>query len=455
MKQAAHTAYTLTILVGCRRWEIRMSSPSRRLSEPNTGAASRIQRASGTPRAIGCQLGRMIGKRLEMTIATYVAEGPARFGTVNWTRLDQETGRFLETLPSRFVDEMEGLSEGSGVPLCRIAEWTFVESCISFGCSSILVESQGKTWIARNNDLWAPGLWGFATIRDIDHDGRLPTLLFGMEGETFSATGVNRERLWLHAHFLPTEDRPVRGKPAQLFSVWITDALETCERLRDVVDRLAAVQRTAAMLLFAVDGKTGARAVFECGCVNHRALRDPKPWIAGTNHRRTAVAADLGSRSRLDTLIGKAAALCRNQDQDQDQDQDQRGDWIAQQLIELLADPAVEQGKGCVRDCLLDRRLPPIRRAALHIRRIPGGKPGTLGKAPLALGGLSQVASRIGNSPWRGRSSGVGWRGRQPGSSAIRFIRTRGKGRWTPCGEEELDGRDSAISPLIRHGGNR
>ena len=293
--------------------------------------ASRIRRASGSPRAIGLQLGRMIGKRLERTIAAYIHEGPARFGVVNWSKLRHGARPWLDTLPDRFVNEMEGLAEGSGVPLPRIAEWTFVESCASFGCSSILIEHQDKTWIARNNDLWAPELWGFATIRDIEDNHRLPTLLFGMEGETFSATGVNKERLWLHCHFLAPRDHPAANRPTQLFFVWLTEALETCARVRDVEYRLNAIQRNAAMLLFAVDGNTNERAVFECECGSHHRLPDPNPWIAGTNHRRTEAMPDLGSQSRLNTLNNKAASL------------NQQEGSVTEQLIGLLADPGVEQ----------------------------------------------------------------------------------------------------------------
>ena len=58
----------------------------------------------------------------------------------------------------------------------------------------------GHAWVARNNDMFVPGIWGHATIREIK--GRIPTLTFGQEGDVFTATGVNRERLWLHHHAL-------------------------------------------------------------------------------------------------------------------------------------------------------------------------------------------------------------------------------------------------------------
>lgn len=308
-----------------------MADPIGNGPEQDVSVSSRMQRVSGSPRQIGCQLGRTIGRRLETTIADYIAQGPARFGIVDWHRLDQRAKHWLDTLPERFVDEMEGLAEGSGVSLQRIAEWSFIESCVSYGCSTVLTEHLGRTWVAHNNDLWVPALWGYATTRDIVCDDRMPTLLLGMEGETFSVTGMNKERLWLHCHFLPTRDRPIAGKPAQDFFVWLTDALETCDRLAEVEERLGSIQRRAAMLLFAIEGGTGARAVYECDCRSHFRLPDAGRWIAGTNHRRAAAAVHPSSRSRFDSLNRIVATL----------HQQQRP--IVQGLIDLLADRHVEQ----------------------------------------------------------------------------------------------------------------
>ncbi len=308
-----------------------MSEAKVRIPNPQQPDTPRVRRVAGTPNQIGRRLGEMIGARLEKTIESYITEGPARFGSVDWAKLATGTQPWLDALPARFVDEIEGIAEGSGVPLQRIAEWSFVESCASYGCSSVLINHQGATWIARNNDLWAPDVWGYATIRDIQCGNRIPTLLFGMEGEPFSATGVNKERLWLHCHFLSTSDRPTGGKPVQDFFVWLTDALETCMRLSDIERRLAKIQRTAAMLLFAVDGCNGERAVYECGCASYHRLADPNPWIAGTNHRRGAASVEPGSQSRFNALNRNAERIPYGQES------------IAQDLICLLADPEVEQ----------------------------------------------------------------------------------------------------------------
>jgi hypothetical protein len=67
-----------------------------------------------------------------------------------------------------------------------------------------IVTAGGYAWVARNNDTYAPGMWGYATIREVT--GRIPTICFGLEGDVFTPSGVNGEKLWLHYNWLPVWD---------------------------------------------------------------------------------------------------------------------------------------------------------------------------------------------------------------------------------------------------------
>ena len=133
------------------------------------------------------------------------------------------------------------MARGSGVPLHRIAEWCFVEQCVDSGCSALVCTIDGRAWVARNNDLWAPRMWGYLTVREVE--GRLPTAIFGMDAEVFAGTGINGGRLWLHYNWLPVEDEPTPETPTWPSFVWLREAL------------LGDVDRDGGMLLFAVDGK--------------------------------------------------------------------------------------------------------------------------------------------------------------------------------------------------------
>jgi hypothetical protein len=238
----------------------------------------RLIRLSGTPYEIGCAMGQHMGVRLEANIARYVRErAPDLSGESDWR---QNALPWLRTLPQRYQDEFAGLADGSGLPLQRVAEWPFAEVRASGGCTSALVTLQGHVWVARNNDYAVPDLWGYAFIKAVA--GRIPTLTFGMEGDVFAGTGVNRERLWLHYHYLPASEPPPGA--AMPCYVWLVDALETCRTLADVESLLTITLRDGAMLLFAVDGKRNERALFECGYDTFRRREDSGAWLAGANH---------------------------------------------------------------------------------------------------------------------------------------------------------------------------
>jgi hypothetical protein len=247
-----------------------------------TDAAPRIYRVKGSPREAGLALGRALGERLAQNVERYIETGPARHGSLDRQRPRSGALPWLRSLPQRYQEEFEGMAEGSGVSLQRLAEWCFVEECAGNGCSALVCLLEGSAWVARNNDIWAPDLWGYVTVREID--GRIPTMGFGLEGELFTGTGVNGQRLWLHYNWLPLRGTPASGKSHLACFVWLTEALETCRTVADVEALLRAVARDGSMMLFVADGKSDEFAVFECTCAEHFRREPSGGWLAGTNH---------------------------------------------------------------------------------------------------------------------------------------------------------------------------
>ncbi|MHB0878992.1 MAG: C45 family peptidase, partial [Anaerolineae bacterium] len=166
--------------------------------------SARVHSVAGSPYAVGLALGRAVGARLGSNIDTYIERGPGRGGRLDRDALREGAMPWFERLPERFREEIEGLAEGAGLPLLRLAEWCYVEEHLAGRCTSVVGRVDGRVWLGRNNDYLAVGLWGYATVRAVD--GLIPTLSFGMEAEPFTVTGVNAERLWLHHHYLPARD---------------------------------------------------------------------------------------------------------------------------------------------------------------------------------------------------------------------------------------------------------
>ena len=291
----------------------------------------RFLNISGTPYHVGRTLGQHLKDQLARDIDHYISAGPVKFGELDPASLNRGAMDWFETLPERFRREMEGVAEGSGVPLQKIALWGFADVGGRMGCSSFILRSQGETWIGRNNDLWVPDLWGYAIQRQIT--GRLGTLTFGMRGEIFAATGLNEAGLWLHYNWLPAFDLPA-GDAHTPFVV-LTDILETCTNIDQVESRLKTTKRNGGMLIFASEGQSDACTMLECACQAVSRKDCDNGFLAGTNHYQSlptpqppSVYAP-ASVARLEKMTHLLAKL--------------RPSPGPKGLIRILADPGVEQ----------------------------------------------------------------------------------------------------------------
>ena len=249
----------------------------------------RIYHFKGSPYEIGFTAGQTLGGKLEQNISHYIA---SLEDSKDMQKLYAGALPWLYGLPKRFQDEFEGMADGANIPLQRLAEWAYIEECDTNGCSGAVYLFENRLWVARNNDLYVPELWGYATIREVD--GRIPTLNFTMQGDIFTPTGINKEKLWLHCNFLPVWDKPSPDKPHVPSYVFLTEALELCRTINDVETLLNKIDRDGGMILFAVDGKNNEFALFDCMCSKHYRRESSGDWIVGTNHYCTVEDLTLG-----------------------------------------------------------------------------------------------------------------------------------------------------------------
>jgi hypothetical protein len=299
----------------------------------------RIHHFTGNPYEVGLAAGRTLGPRLEQTIDHYIAN---REYASDMTKLHQGALSWLQRLPKRFQDELAGMAEGANLPLQKLAEWSYIEECEVQHCSGAVALFEERAWIARNNDSYAPELWGYASIREVE--GRIPTITFSMEGDVFAPTGINRERLWLHYNYLSVWDEPRPGRPHIPPYVFLTEALERCHTLSDVEALLDRTDRDGGMSLFAVDGKDNEFALFECLCSRHYRRQPSNDWIVGTNHfcackdlaLTDADKGPLGTLSRFAQMENLVGALSTSQTPPK----------LPADLVQILADDAIERRDG-------------------------------------------------------------------------------------------------------------
>jgi hypothetical protein len=290
---------------------------------------------------LGVNLGRLIGPRLTESIQQHFAARLPEKPKLSGDRSFQEAAmKFMNRLPDRFRDELQGLSMGARVPLERLAEWIYLEPYLESGCTGAVCLFDGRAWVARNNDFFAPHLWGYATIRELSN--RIPTITFSLLGDVFTPTGINRDRLWLHYNYLDTWDQPTPGRQCLPPYAFMVEALETCSALQDLEKLLNQVDRNGGMLLFAVDGKTNDFALYECTCRSHLKLEPSESWLVGANHFTEWK----DPQQDPNEISGSVARQKRMQELVQDLYNLQETPSLPVSLIQALADDGIERRDG-------------------------------------------------------------------------------------------------------------
>jgi hypothetical protein len=295
---------------------------------------TRYLRLTGTPYQIGLILGEKLRSQLGADIDHYITQGPLRFQKdLDRATIQKGAMAWFGSLPQRYQTELEGMADGSGVPLETIAEWGFVDAGGQNACSGFILKQDDSIWVGRNNDLWVPDLWGYAIRRQVS--GRLGYISFGMRGEIFAATGLNQAGLWLHYNWLPVFDKP-EGTAWTPF-VLLTEMLETCKDPDEVGRMLKNTTRTGGMLVFAIEGRKGTCAVFECSCCQVARQDCEGPFLAATNHYQHLPTPELPEAYAPDSVKRLLRLESRLQSLSQ---QDQ---LLPESLISVLADPQIEQ----------------------------------------------------------------------------------------------------------------
>lgn len=242
---------------------------------------NKIRHYAGTNYEIGMAIGRQIGERYPERAEKYIAAMDYQYG-INHSKLEQECMLWFNTLPEQYQEELTGISDGAVYPLEKIAQFNYADRCIAGGCTSFICIADGDAWIGRNNDYLSLDSWGYVNFFAVNR--KIPVILFGMEGDNFSGTGINKEKLWLHYNWLPVWDNTTFDeKPLSPF-VFLRLALETCSSVGEVEYLIKSTIRDSGMGLYAVDGKTNEFTVFECTCREYARRECSGTFISGANH---------------------------------------------------------------------------------------------------------------------------------------------------------------------------
>ena len=294
--------------------------------------AYRLNKFKGTPREIGIAIGESIGDRFVENVDRFISYTDDIYG-LDFDKLEREAMSWFRNLPVEYQKELEGIAIGSSCSIEKLGQWYYCDRCFDGGCTSFITEIDGDFWLGRNNDYIFPEFWGYITILEVDN--KIPVMLFGLEGSTFSGTGYNAEKLWIHYNWLPVWDIPPRSQDVLAPFVFLRLALESCKTIDEVEQLLRMTSRDGGMNLFVVDGKTNQAAVFEATCQHYRRRDMQNGDIAAANHYCKVklpegleydFSGSMARQTRVETLLAGKDKIT-----------------IPDSLIKILADPAVEQ----------------------------------------------------------------------------------------------------------------
>ena len=267
-------------------------------------------------------------------------------------------------LPLHYQRQMHAMAHGAAVPATRVQQFLYADIAVPAGtpvagaqplvsadgpmCSGVVVHDPDP-WVARNCDWYQATLQrGTAAVfHAVPH--RIPCVALGLMGDIDADTGMNAEGLWLHMHTLQAADEPRAGVSCISWLFWMREALETCSNLHEVQTFIERTDRDRGVLLFAVDGRRGESAIFECSRSGFRVV---EPWplagrstLVATNHAQTKHPSpdEAMERGRRVGGNGTISRWCRLQAALHDSaDQSPQPD----NLMALLADEGVEMRPG-------------------------------------------------------------------------------------------------------------
>ena len=298
------------------------------------------------------------GERLDRYLRTMMA-----LKRTDAASLAAHAAAWSRRLPAHFQRQMHAMAHGAAVPLDMLEQFLYADIAVPAGtpvvndaplvsadgpmCSGVVVH-EPDPWVARNCDWYEATLQrGTAAVfHSVPH--RIPCVAVGLMGDIDADTGMNAEGLWLHMHTLQAADEPRAGVSCISWLFWMREALETCTSLSDVEAFIARTDRDRGVLLFAVDGRRGDSAIFECSRSAYRVVQPSsvagRPSLVATNHSHAKhppmeEALERGRRPASNGTISRWCRLHAALLQDSDATQPDR-------LISVLADEGVEMRPG-------------------------------------------------------------------------------------------------------------
>lgn len=214
---------------------------------------------AGTPREMGFQQGKLVGDLAKIALQNIVDNqtdlGKSDEYTAYLLMRDDMHAALRPHIPARFVEEMQGLSEGSGIPYEQIEAGNLFPA--AFHCSGIALRGKatkdGQLWHVRILDYMTKmGLQDLALITIREPEGHKRWLDVGFAGFIGTVTGMNEAQVAIGE----MGGRGLGAWDGVPMAFLMRDALERANTLAEALEIFKTSKRECEYYYVISDGKT-------------------------------------------------------------------------------------------------------------------------------------------------------------------------------------------------------
>ncbi len=201
---------------------------------------------SGSPYEIGYQHGSMLRPRVRESVANASAfirrevKIPLVGGWMARRKLQQAWRQLAPFVPRDYLEEMEGLSDGAGIPLATLQQIHALPELMATTCASFAAfgkaTADGRLIQIRNLD-WAiqSGVQRYAAIFVVRPAGKRAFVSLGWLGFAGVITGMNEEGISVAEIGSETVDASMEGVPMPFLLRRVLDTAEDLEKAAEII----------------------------------------------------------------------------------------------------------------------------------------------------------------------------------------------------------------------------